>query len=150
MAGAPSELLRIEEAFVRLGKESAWPQGYALVLLLKGEFMKKALFFAALGLVLPLAWSQPALATGRISVHNATSYSVKVDIVYISYLCRDDHPTIAPNGVFSVNTGLCHIKHLTVTGRDGKCGPGVSSLGAPLFQIIEKKYPPHCEVIGRS
>ncbi len=112
--------------------------------------MKKALF-VLLSLVLPLALIQPAFATGRIWVNNKTSYSVKVDIVYISHLCRDDHPTIAPGGTFSVNTGACWIKHLTVTGaRGNQCGPGVSALSSSHFDIVEKQYPPHCEVHGRN
>lgn len=113
--------------------------------------MKRALFFVVLSLMLPLAWSQPASATGWISVYNQTTYSVKVDIVYISHFCRDDHPTIAPGGKFSVNTGACWIKHITVTGsRGNQCGPGVSSLHSARFDIIEKQYPPHCEVHGRG
>ena len=117
---------------------------------LKGDLMKKA-FFVLLSLVLPLVWSQPAFATGRIWVHNQTSYSVKADIVYISHLCSDDHPTIAPGGTFTVNTGACWIKHLTVTGAHGnQCGPGVSALSSSNFYIVEKKYPPHCEVHGRN
>lgn len=113
--------------------------------------MKKALFFVLLSLVLPLVSSQPAFANGRIWVYNKTSYTVKVDIVYISYLCRDDHPTIEPGKEFTVQTGACWIKHITVTGsRGNQCGPGVSSLHHTYFDIIEKQYPPHCEVHGRS
>jgi hypothetical protein len=108
--------------------------------------MKRAFILVLVSLLLPLALSEPASAVGYITVHNATSYSVKVDIVYKTHLCRDDHPTIAPGGAFGTKIGACWIDHMTVTGRDGKCGPGVSSLGSDRFYIIEKKYPPHCEV----
>lgn len=112
--------------------------------------MKRALLIL-LALVLTLAASRPAFANGRIWVKNLTTYSVKVDIVYISHLCRDDHPTIAPNGTFTVQTGACWIKHLTVTGsRGNQCGPGVSALSSTYFDIVEKQYPPHCEVHGRN
>lgn len=112
--------------------------------------MKRS-FFVLLGLVLTLAASQPAMANGRIWVKNLTSYSVRVDIVYISYLCRDDHPTINPNGTFTVQTGACMIKHLTVTGsRGNQCGPGVNALSSSHFDIVEKQYPPHCEVHGHD
>ena len=111
----------------------------------------KKVFFVLLSLLLPLALMQPAFATGRIWVHNQTSYSVKVDIVYRTHLCRDDHPTIAPGGNFTVQTGACWINHLTVTGAHGnQCGPGVSALSSSNFDIVEKKYPPHCEVHGRN
>lgn len=114
---------------------------------MKGELVKRAFIFVLLSLVLPLASSQPASANiGYITVHNKTSYSVKVDIVYKTALCSDDHPTIAPGGAFGTKIGACWINHITVTGRDGKCGPGVNSLGSDVFYIVEKKYPPHCEV----
>lgn len=107
--------------------------------------MKRAFILVALSLVLPFASVRPAHAIGYITVHNKTSYSVKVDIIF--RVCSDDHPTIAPGGAFGVKTGLCHIDHMTVHGRDGKCGPGVSALSSERFYIVEKKYPtPHCEV----
>ena len=96
--------------------------------------------------MLPFAAIQPARAIGYITIHNKTSYSVKVDVVF--RVCRDDHPTIAPGGAWGTKIGLCHIKHITVTGaRGNQCGPGVSALSSERFYIIEKQYPtPHCEV----
>ncbi len=114
--------------------------------------MKRTFALVLLSLLLPLAWSQPASASvGYITVHNLTSYQVRVDIIYRTHLCRDDHPVIVPGGAFGTKIGLCMIDHMTVTGvRGNQCGPGVSALGSPRFDIIEKKYPPHCEVHGRG
>ena len=107
--------------------------------------MKKAFVLVLLSLALPLASMQPAQAIGYITIHNKTSYTVKVDVIF--RVCSDDHPTIAPGGAWGTKIGLCHIDHMTVHGRDGKCGPGVRALSSEYFYIIEKKYPtPHCEV----
>jgi len=47
--------------------------------------MKRAFFFAIVTLLLPLALSQPASATGRISVQNAMGEPIKVDIIYKTF-----------------------------------------------------------------
>lgn len=108
--------------------------------------MKKAVFVGFLSLVLPLAWMQPALAR-TISVQNQMSVPAKVDIVYVSHFCRDDHPTIAPKGAFTVGIGACLIKTFVVTWKHGlQCGPGVRQLSASTFTIREYEHPIRCNV----
>ena len=109
--------------------------------------MKKAFFFVALSLVLTWASGAPAHADiGYITIHNKAPYSVKVDVIF--RVCSDDHPTIPPGGAWGTKIGLCHISSITATRPDGhQCGPGVRSLGSPVFYVVDKKYPsPHCEV----
>jgi len=74
---------------------------------------------------------------------------IKVDIIYKTYLCRDDHPTIATGGTFSVQTGACMIESMTASWSGGKCGPGVRALGASDFDVEKKEYPTRCQVNTR-
>lgn len=82
--------------------------------------MKKTLSFVLPFLLLTLFSSPPASARGTLTVINGTAYPAKVSIVYYTALCRDDHPTVAARGRWSVNSGLCEVKDSVVVLKDKK------------------------------
>jgi len=83
--------------------------------------MKKALFFVGLSLLLPMASMRPADAAHQLTAKNETPYTVKGSITYMGFLCRNDHPTIAPGTTFRVSVGGCHAQKVNFSADGHAC-----------------------------
>jgi len=94
------------------------------------------LFFAALGLLLPAALTQPADAARQVTAKNETPYTVNGPITYATVLCRDDHPTIAPGDTFRVNIGLCLTQKVNFSANGHHCELIGGRPGSPTTFVI--------------
>ena len=107
--------------------------------------MRKAFFFALSSLLLTIGMMQPALAKDNFFVINDTIYNVKVDVIFYTHLCSDDHYTLGPKQRHNSYVGLCRVKSFSAimtdaNGKQHQCaGPTDSSYA--LFRIHRNVLP---------
>lgn len=99
--------------------------------------MKRAFFFAALTLLLPLTSIQPATAGREVTAKNETSYTVTGTITYGTLFCRNDHPTIAAGKTFRVGIGACLTKIVKFSANGRECELMGGRPGNPTAFVIK-------------
>lgn len=102
----------------------------------EGSTMKNAVFFALLGLLLPMAFVQRADAA-EASAKNETPYWVNGTITYATVLCRNDRPTIAPGHTWRDGIGACKSQIVKFTADGHQCELVGSRPGNPTTFVIK-------------